>query len=213
MNKLATIIKPWRRIVALLPDREPATAEAWLATHSGIAVVARDRGGGYGEAAARALPNALQVADRWHLMENASLIRGVIGATAIHPDLLTCVEQIKYDGYLQREDTNAAILALSKSGLPIKRIASQTGCVRQTIRRVVARVLTRLMTRGRDSLSKADTVTIAAIETGLPTLVAAREIIAVPPNAEAQAGRGSHLSKTVLSERHGRNFAHNHLKR
>ena len=32
----------------------------------------RDRGGGYGEAAARALPNAVQVADRWHLMENAS---------------------------------------------------------------------------------------------------------------------------------------------
>jgi hypothetical protein len=34
------------------------------------------------------------------------------------------------------------------------------------------------MTTGGDSLSKADTVTIAAIETGLPTLVEAREIIA-----------------------------------
>jgi hypothetical protein len=29
--------------------------------------VSRDRGGGYGEAVARALPNAIQVADRWHL--------------------------------------------------------------------------------------------------------------------------------------------------
>jgi DNA-binding LacI/PurR family transcriptional regulator len=28
--------------------------------------------GGYGEAAAKALPHAVQVADRWHLMENAS---------------------------------------------------------------------------------------------------------------------------------------------
>jgi hypothetical protein len=32
----------------------------------------RDRGGGYGEAASKALPGAIQIADRWHLMENAS---------------------------------------------------------------------------------------------------------------------------------------------
>jgi hypothetical protein len=31
--------------------------------------------------------------------------------------LLTCAERIQYDGYLQREETNAAILALSKKGL------------------------------------------------------------------------------------------------
>jgi transposase len=61
-----------RRIVTLLPDREPATAQAWLAAHPTIAIIARDRGGGYGEATARALPHAVQVADRWHLMENAS---------------------------------------------------------------------------------------------------------------------------------------------
>ena len=61
-----------RRPVVLLPDREQATAEAWLAGRLGIAVVARDRGGGYGEAVAKGLPNAIQVADRWHLMTNAS---------------------------------------------------------------------------------------------------------------------------------------------
>ena len=54
-----------RRVVTLLPDREPATAQAWLAAHPTIAIVARDRGGGYGEAAAKALPHAIQVADRW----------------------------------------------------------------------------------------------------------------------------------------------------
>ena len=58
--------------IALLPDREPATAEAWLAEQSQICVVARDRGGGYAVAAQRALPHAIQVADRWHLIENAS---------------------------------------------------------------------------------------------------------------------------------------------
>ena len=61
-----------RRIVTLLPDRETATVRTWLSDHPEIRVVSRDRGGGYGEAAAKALPGAVQVADRWHLMENAS---------------------------------------------------------------------------------------------------------------------------------------------
>lgn len=100
-----------RRIVKLLPDREIATVAAWLAAHRGIRVVSRDRGGGYGEAAARALPDAIQVADRWHLMENASStfleavaksmkpIRAAMGATVVDPNLLTCAERLQYEGY------------------------------------------------------------------------------------------------------------------
>ncbi|MGY4408198.1 hypothetical protein ACVIYL_009001 [Bradyrhizobium sp. USDA 3315] len=61
-----------RRPITLLPDREPATAQARLAGQPQIAVVARDRGGGYALAAIKALPQAPQVADRWQLMENAS---------------------------------------------------------------------------------------------------------------------------------------------
>ena len=41
-----------------------------------------------------------------------------------------------------------------------------------------ARTIARLMTTGRDTSSKADSVTIAAIEAGVPRLVVAREIIA-----------------------------------
>jgi transposase len=41
-----------------------------------------------------------------------------------------------------------------------------------------ARTIALLMTIGLDTLSKADTVTVAAIETGVPNLVEAREIIA-----------------------------------
>lgn len=105
-----------RRVVTLLPDREAATAQAWLAAHPTIAIVTRDCGGGYGEAAAKALPHAAQVADRWHLMENASRafldavrksmrqIRGAVGATTINPKPLTAAERLQYEGYLRRED-------------------------------------------------------------------------------------------------------------
>lgn len=61
-----------RKPIRLLPDREPATACAWLMRQTQITTLARDRGGAYALAAAKALPGATQVADRWHLMENAS---------------------------------------------------------------------------------------------------------------------------------------------
>lgn len=40
-----------------------------------------------------------------------------------------------------------------------------------------ARTIARLMTTGRDTLSKSETVTVAAVECGVPLLVEAREII------------------------------------
>lgn len=45
-------------VIDLLPDRTPATVEAWLRDHPGVECVARDRNGGYGSAVARALPEA-----------------------------------------------------------------------------------------------------------------------------------------------------------
>jgi transposase len=122
------------RIVKLLPDREIATVAAWLVAHPCIRVVSRDRGGGYGEAAARALPDAIQVADRWHLMENASStfleavsksmkpIRAALGATVVDPNLLTCAERLQYEGYLRREETNAIVAELAADGVSIKEI-------------------------------------------------------------------------------------------
>ena len=254
-----------RRPITLLPDREPATAQAWLAGQPQIAVVARDRGGGYALAVAKALPHATQVADRWHLMENAShafldavrksmrQVRVAVGSATINPDLLTAAERIQYEGYLRREDTNAAILKQAETGVSIKEIVRLTGHSRGLVRRVLrgqrsdvfrvresslehhlpwldaqwaaghcngadlwrclkaqgfrgsvrvvtewatrrrraetpdaqslqrvpsARTIARLMTNGRDTLSKSETVTIAAIEQGVPLLVEAREIIA-----------------------------------
>ena len=64
-------------------------------------------------------------------------IRTVIGATTIDPELLTAAERLQYEGYLRREETNAAILALSKSGIPIKQIMRQTGHSRKLVRQVI----------------------------------------------------------------------------
>jgi transposase len=253
-----------RKTIALLPDREPATAQDWLSDQSQIEIVARDRGGGYALAAAKALPHAVQVADRWHLMENAShafldavrksmrQIRSAVGAATINPELLTAAERLQYEGYLRREEVNAAILGLAHEGVTIKEIVRCTGYSRGLVRKIVrgqrsdvfrvrensldlylqwldsqwadghdnaselwrclrrqgfrgslrvvsewatrrrraekadgalsrtpsARTIARLMTNGRDALSKAETVTVAAIEDGMPLLVEAREIIA-----------------------------------
>jgi transposase len=56
----------------ILPDRELATLDAWPAARPEIAIVARDRGGGYRQAITRVRPEASQVADRWHPTENVS---------------------------------------------------------------------------------------------------------------------------------------------
>ena len=253
-----------RRTIALLPDREPATAQAWLSGQPQIEIVTRDRGGAYALAAARALPDAVQIADRWHLMEIASQaflaatracmrqVRAALGAATVDPRLLTAAEKLQYEGYLRREDVNAAVLSLHKAGKPIKEIVRCTGHSRGTVRRVLrgqraevfrtresslevhlpwldarwaagarngaalwrelrdigfrgslrvvaewttrrrraeqvniegltrvpsARTVARLMTMARDTLSRTQTVTVAAIEAAVPTLVQAREIV------------------------------------
>jgi transposase len=137
------------RTIALLPDREPATTRAWLSQQPQIALIARDRGGAYALAAAKALPKATQVADRWHLMENASRafldavrksmrqIRLVIGVATINPSLLTAAERIQYEGYLRREEDNTTILRLAKDGIAIKEIVRWTGHSRGLVRRIL----------------------------------------------------------------------------
>jgi len=138
-----------RRVLALLADRSVDTVEAWLEQYPEIAVIARDRGGTYARAATRARPEAVQVADRWHLMANASAafleavrrvmkrLRKALGIGTVDPDLLTAVERRQLESAKRRQDENASVRALAEAGVALKEIRRRTGLSRGTIRRIV----------------------------------------------------------------------------
>ena len=59
-----------RRSVALLADREAATLRVWLDAHPGIEIVTRDRYKAFADGVSGGAPQAQQVLDRFHLMQN-----------------------------------------------------------------------------------------------------------------------------------------------
>jgi transposase len=58
------------RVLSLLPDREAETLSQWLKAHPGIEIISRDRSKTYKQGTERGAPGAIQVADRFHLLQN-----------------------------------------------------------------------------------------------------------------------------------------------
>ncbi|EST18746.1 hypothetical protein N566_28545, partial [Streptomycetaceae bacterium MP113-05] len=70
-----------RERIDVLPGRESDTLEEWLRVHPGVEVVCRDGSAAYAEAIRRALPDAVLVADRWHIWHNlAEAVRKEVAA-------------------------------------------------------------------------------------------------------------------------------------
>ena len=106
-NTYGTIVvdETTHRPVALLNGRDSDTLKEWLKNNRHINTVTRDRAGAYASALSEVLPDAMQIADRFHLHQNLletirNVLQGSIPAnikipedelhTAVQPDNKKC---------------------------------------------------------------------------------------------------------------------------
>jgi transposase len=76
------------RPVDVLPDRRAETVAAWMQVHPEVHVVARDRAEAYASGVRQGAPQAMPVADRWHLLKN--LREAVEEEFSLRPTLPWC---------------------------------------------------------------------------------------------------------------------------
>jgi len=144
------------RVVDLLPDRDAETLAGWLRRHPGTEIVARDRAGAYADGVRRGAPEAVQVADRWHLLCNGShallqvLDRHRAAFSRVARVLMeevtaevpppaprqpTKAQRRRNDGQSDRDARFRHLTDLAREGLSLRAIVRETGLARNTVRR------------------------------------------------------------------------------
>jgi len=146
-------------VVDLLPDRQAETLAGWLRQHPGVEIVARDRAGAYADGVRQGAPNAVQAADRWHLLRNlGDAVRAVVDrqhaavrraakqlsepvlmptvvASAPNSPKPTAAARRSQASYARRQARYEEAARLRAAGGSISHIAAQLGAERKTIRR------------------------------------------------------------------------------
>ncbi len=139
----------------LLRDREADTLAGWLKSHPGTEVICRDRAGAYADGARRGAPDAIQVADRWHLYHNlagyvektAARHRGCLEEPAPDPDRgePPDLQQAAAAAAARRAEESALavrtrrryeqVQSLRAQGKGLRLITRETGLAKETVRR------------------------------------------------------------------------------
>lgn len=137
-------------VVDVLEDRNVESCAEWLRRHPEIEIVSRDRCGLYAQAARQGAPQALQVADRFHLVQNLRIAieeQMNMHGRATGRALLSDADNISADFHLlrsrlahrkSREAIFATIHALRDQGLSCSEIERQTGFKRRSVAKWLA---------------------------------------------------------------------------
>jgi transposase len=156
------------RPVDLVEGREADMLANWLKAHPGVEVISRDRADAYAEGAKVGAPQAIQVADRFHLLQNAStaldeLLRSrrrqteynvhydvaeqvtdAEGGTAEHPQnpspplALSATKQAEVARRAARVARWEKVKEMREAGRSIREIARALGMNRRTVRHYLA---------------------------------------------------------------------------
>lgn len=134
-----------RAVVDVLDDRSVESAKAWLQERPSIEVVSRDRCGFYAKAAREGAPQARQVADRFHLVQNLrtaikeqmsfhghAYVRPILSEDAI-ASTTAQHRRTRLAHRQSRQEIFDTLHALRQRGLTYSQIARRTGYKRRSV--------------------------------------------------------------------------------